>query len=736
MIRSIHPKAPSVIAIMIFATSNLAQEKLKPFLPLKTSNPPVIDGVLDDQVWKEAPFETGFKTWYPDYGKDMSDETRVWYAYDRENLYFAFRCYDSQPDKIKSSVTARDKIRPDDWICLNLDTFNDQQTLYALYSNPLGIQMDSRATGDSEDLSIDVVWYSEGRIDEEGYTVEIRIPFKSIRFSHKDPVEMGIIFERYISRRSEAGTYPPLDPRHGPNFFTQTRTLIYKDIKHYRLFELLPAYTYGHSSSSDEGKLVSEEQEGNLKLRDHYLGDVSLTTKYGITSHLVLDGTYNPDFSQVEADAGQVDFNQRFALFYPEKRPFFLEGRENFVFGGSTEGDPLGTVVHTRMIVDPLVGVKLTGKIGERNTFASIYALDDLPDALQEEDYAHFAILRYKRALTRDSFIGGFFTGRELEERYNRVFGADGQIRLNPSSRIGFHALMSSSEEKKQSTKDNGHAVGMNYYYNTRDWIANLRLHDLSDDFNTETGYVTRIGITRFRAGLIRMLYPKSKILRRIDPLLNNQFIWDKESKQWENYNAFYLTFVLPRSSSIRVGYGYSAEIFRRKKFDTSGFSILGSSQFTKQFYFYLSYSYGKKIRYIYDPNEDPYQGRGSNGSASIIYQPSEKFHSSLSFTYTDLFRDNDGEKAFDYTIIRFRNTYQTNRYLFFRVILEYNSFYEELMTDFLASFTYIPGTVIHIGYGSLYNKIKWENDQYMESDRFLETKRVFFFKASYLWRL
>jgi len=107
-----------------------------------------------------------------------------------------------------------------------------------------------------------------------------------------------------------------------------------------------------------------------------------------------------------------------------------------------------------------------------------------------------------------------------------------------------------------------------------------------------------------------------------------------------------------------------------------------------------------------------------------------------LSFTYTDLFRDNDGEKAFDYTIIRFRNTYQTNRYLFFRVILEYNSFYEELMTDFLASFTYIPGTVIHIGYGSLYNKIKWENDQYMESDRFLETKRVFFFKASYLWRL
>jgi len=220
-----------------------AQLPGEPLLPLKTDTPPVIDGVLDDSVWQQAPSETGFVTYHPDYGIDMVENTVVWYAYDRENLYFAFRCYDSQPDLIKSAVTARDRIRPDDWVCINLDTFNDQQSVYALYVNPLGIQMDSRATPVSEDMSIDVVWYSEGRIDEEGYAVELRIPFKSIRYTHREPVEMGIIFERHISRRSEAGTYPPLDPMQGPNFLTQTRTLIYRYIKHYRLVDILPAVT-------------------------------------------------------------------------------------------------------------------------------------------------------------------------------------------------------------------------------------------------------------------------------------------------------------------------------------------------------------------------------------------------------------------------------------------------------------------------------------------------------------
>jgi hypothetical protein len=508
-------------------------------------------------------------------------------------------------------------------------------------------------------MSIDVVWYSAGRIDEEGYSIELKIPFKSIRFSHKEPVEMGVIFERYISRKSEAGTYPALDPKWGQNFLTQTRPLIYENVKHYRLVELLPAVTYANNRAIDQGKLKSEKNKG----------EVSLTGKYGITSHLVMDGTINPDFSQVEADAGQVEFNQRYALFYPEKRPFFLEGRENFIFGGSTAGDPLGSVVYTRTIVDPLVGIKLTEKIGDNNSLASIYALDELSDDQQQGDYAHVGILRYKRALSQDGFIGGFYTGRELQDSYNRVIGSDGQIRLNRSSHVGFHGFY--SQNKSQSEKNDGYALGLNYYYQTRDWFINARLHDLSQDFNTDIGYVTRTGITRTRVGVIRRLYPASKFFMRIDPLLNNQFIWDKASEQWENSNAFYLTFLLPRSSNIRVGFDYANEIFLGKKFSASSVSAIGTSQFTRQLYFELLYYYQNKIRYIINP----YQGKGNTAEASVVYQPSEKFNSSLSLTYSDLYRKDNSEKVFDYTILWSRNTYQLNKYLFFRVIVQYTPF-------------------------------------------------------------
>jgi len=387
-----------ICAIYLMTLSASAQEKLEPLKPLKAETPPVIDGILDDPVWQNAPHETGFKTYHPDFGKDMGEKTVVYYAYDRENLYFAFRCFDSQPEKIKASISRRDSIRSDDWVCVNLDSFNDQQSLYAFYINPLGIQQDSRFEGGEEDFSVDIVWHSAGCIDNKGYAVEIKIPFKSIRFSHKEPVEMRIICERKITRRSEFATYPPLDPAQGANFLTQGRTLVFFDIKHYTLFEVLPGVTYNKRSAVDRGKLTSPGGEG----------DISLTTKYGITSHLILEGTYNPDFSQVEADAGQVDFNLRYSLFFPEKRPFFLEGKEKFNFGGYHEGDPLSAIVHTRAIVDPIVGVKLNGKIGDKNTIASIYAMDELPEE-EIEDYAHFSIFRYKRALAQDSFIGGFY---------------------------------------------------------------------------------------------------------------------------------------------------------------------------------------------------------------------------------------------------------------------------------------------------------------------------------------
>ena len=215
------------IAVYItFAISNLfPQDVLRPY---RTNVPPVLDGRLDDPVWKRAPTITGFKTFTPDFGIDMVEKTVVYSAYDSENMYFGFKCYDSQPDKIKTTITSRDNVRADDWMCINLDSFYDQQAGYAFYMNPAGIQGDSRYTSVGEDLSFDAVWYSKGVIDSEGFTIEVKIPFKSIRIANTNPVNMGVIFERKISRRSEQGTHPALNPDRSISFLMQTKKMVFK----------------------------------------------------------------------------------------------------------------------------------------------------------------------------------------------------------------------------------------------------------------------------------------------------------------------------------------------------------------------------------------------------------------------------------------------------------------------------------------------------------------------------
>ncbi len=708
----------SAVVVIGFAAES---ERLPPLNPFRTDTPPIIDGVLDDPVWTQAPSETGFKTWRPDFGKDMHEKTVVYYAYDRENLYFAYRCYDSEPSKIKASITARDTINRDDWICLNLDTFDDQQSLYALYVNPLGIQGDSRFEGGQEDFTIDVVWYSAGRIDAEGYTIEVRIPFKSIRYRRREPVEMGIIFERNISRYSESGTYPALDPARGLDFLTQTRPLRFTDIKHYTLLEVLPAFIYGRDSMIDRGTLEPQKARSEL----------SLTGKYGLTSQLILDGTVNPDFSQVEADAGQVDFNLRYALYYPEKRPFFLEGREKFNLAATEEGNPLESAVYTRTTVDPLVAFKLNGKVSPNDTIASIYAMDELPSG-SPENYAHVAIARYKHALSGDSFIGGVWTGRFEGPRYNVVAGSDGYLRVNPSSYFSYQALFSLTKPPDQGNEVEGHALNFLYFYQTRNHLFEVTFQDLGKDFVTETGYLTRNGLSRLKVGFLPMIYPKSRTFLRVDPVFHTINIRDKFSGLFETYNTFDLRLIMPRNTTLIAGGRYQTEVFLGQRFGRSGFRLIGTSQVTKRVLLETRYVYGQKIRYV----ESPYQGRGSDATFGATYLPSEKLHFGLALAYSDFFRSVDGAKEYDYTIIRSENIFQLNKYLFFRAIVEYNSFYKQMMTDLLASFTYIPGTVVHLGYGSLYEKTAWREEEYVPSDRFLETKRSFFFKVSYLWRL
>ena len=714
-------RASSVLFACFMLVSSLFA--IEPLRPLRTATSPIIDGKLDDEIWSNAPSVSGFETFIPYFGRTVPEQTTVLMAYDAENLYFAFKCIDPEPSKIKTSLSPRDKIIADDWVCINLDSFNDQQGLYAFYINPAGIQAESKFAAGKEDFSLDVVWYSAGMLTPTGYNIEVQIPLKSIRYSDKNPTVMSVFFERYVSRKTEHSSYPHLDPNKGYAFLTQMAPMEYYDLRHYTLFELLPAWTYSHKSADTEGKLRTTDNKG----------EASLSAKYGITSDLILDATYNPDFSQVEADAGQVDVNLRYQLFFAEKRPFFLEGQDIFTVAAtsSSELDPVSAVIHTRTIVDPLVGVKLSGKVGDDNTLSVLYAMDTLPPGDPSGKDAHVPIVRYKRALSEDSFVGGIAASRELKNGYNRLGGIDGSIRIGSATTFDFHGLLSRTSTNDPGPQGNGHAVGLKYAYDTQGLDYSLSLEEISEQFRLDMGYVTRSGIFMGTARFHPKFYPTSKVFRRIDLEGFSGQTKDRPSGLWETYNRGTVTLMFMNALTARFNGVYSTEVFAGRRFKTSGGSTTVSGLLTKWLSISLLYRQGKAIFF----SANPYQGHNSTLSATAAVQPSEQLRADLSFTYVKFFRDSDGLKIYEYPISRAKLTYQFNKYFFFRGIAEYNNYRKQLLTDLLASFTYIPGTVVYLGYGSIYKKTRWETNAYVDDPNFLELQRGIFFKMSYLWR-
>ena len=706
-----------ITAFIIFTYLQSAENTIR--IP-KTDTPPKLDGILDDPAWEKASKFDAFKTFKPDYGKKPDKKTIFYVTYDSHNLYFAIKAFD-EPSGIKTSVTKRDHMFNDDWVGILIDTFNNAQSAYGFFLNPSGIQGDGMTTINGEfNETQDFVWYGAGKINKEGYCLEYKIPLKSLRFPSGKKVIMRIMAIRNITRFSENDSFPPIYPDKG-SVLSQTLPVEFENLKFKRVFELLPDVVHNNSKEIKSGELVTSEKNTEF----------GLTTKLGITSDLTLDAAYNPDFSQVEADAGQVDINLRYDLFYPEKRPFFQEGSELFKFAGNTEEAPLWAVVHTRRIISPLYGIKLSGKITQKDTVLGLFAKDQISDG-DIEITPFYSIVRYMHSLKEDSYIGGFFTSKDNNGYFNRILGSDGRIRINESSFAEYHYFGSITSDGEGIVKNTGHALGVRYQFLNRKYILDTGIQDISDSFQIDTGFITRTGIIRFALFGMYQLYPESKIFKKIDTLYWSFHIYDKEYKTFETFNLFALRFHLPLNSEFRIDGRLGNEVFRGEKFDKSGFDLRINSQITKRLFFSLSLKRSGKI--FYDP-ESPYQGYGNTAFFYIQFQPHDKLESSLSLIYSDFYKKSTKEKIYDYSILRNKTTFQINKYLFFRGIVEYNNYWKKLTVDALASFTYIPGTVVYIGYGSVFNKIRWNYDEYVPSENFLETKRGFFFKVSYLYR-
>jgi len=617
--------------------------------------------------------------------------------------------------KIIANLTNRDNLTNDDVFTVEIDVNGSSNSNIFFRVNPLGIQEDGVIIEtEEEDLNPDRIWYSKGMITDFGYQVEISIPFQSLRFKWKPNVEMNMGFTRKIFRKSELVVYPEYNSQIN-NRLMQREMFTFTNIKKQRVMEIIPTVIYTYDNVLTSGKWNTEQN----------IVEPGITGKIGITSDLVVDLTYNPDFSQIESDAGKIDINLRSPLYFPEKRPFFQEGVELFNYGGQNIYHiPLEYIVHTRNIVDPIYGLKLTGNLSKKYSIASIVSTDE-----SSGDYEHYQILRLKRNFNNDNFIGVTYTGKEKPEGYNRVSGFDGKIRINGKNSIEYNFFRSYSEDTLMQAP--GNAFGAHYNY--KDRINNFMIGYCQNDenFHTETGYLTRKGLHNFPIKYNLNLPLKSEKINKFAIWLNGRPKINMVNDQFEywSYAGFELYF--NNDSWIWMGKGFSEEIFQDKNFKAG---YIGGGNFIQlNKYFYVQGYTGWENKIYYD-EINPYQGYGLSCRQSILFTPTNQLKIKLSGNYENFYRSSDDKFIYDYTLIRLHTTYQLNKNLFVRAIGEYNFYRDQLSSDLLVSFTYIPGTVIQLGY-NLGAQRNLMDEHLINNDNLQINKNLLFFKASYLFK-
>src|SRR5262245_17428839 len=452
-------RALTIACLLGLGASGVSAQDRPEFRVERAAQPPKIDGVLDDDIWQQMPpMALGdWLSYNPNRGDKMAAELRtdIRIAYDDRNLYFAFQCFDNEPDKIRTNVSRRDTAFNDDWVAISLDSAATGQTAYHLFVNPSGSQMDAlNTTASGEQFDADFVWYAVGKTTSDGYAVEIQLPLQTLRFASGDDVKMGILFFRKISRIGISYSWPSLPP--GQWVFDRHARLRFDHLKQPRLVEALPSITYGVNQT-----------RATVQRWDPLDGkpDVGLSGKFGITSSITLDGTINPDFSQVESDAFQVQVNQRFPIFFSEKRPFFMEGMGLFNVAGTGGDGNMRTAVHTRKIVNPLWGSKVTGTAG-KTTFGVLNALDQSPPDEVDANVAvdrpigedkFFTIARATYALRKADYVGAIATDTEHAGRSNRVVGGD--LFLKPKAPVTVTATFLTTQTAGDGGESSGSAV-------------------------------------------------------------------------------------------------------------------------------------------------------------------------------------------------------------------------------------------------------------------------------------
>lgn len=547
----------------------LSPEKAQPVRMPKFERPPVIDGKLDDEIWKSAAVLKDFYQTQPGDNIAPTQPTEVFLGYDSKFLYVAFHCFD-EPDKVRATIPKRDNIWNDDYVGILFDTFNDGRKAYEFDFNPFGVQADGIWTdGQGEDFNPDIVMESKGVLTGDGWTVEVAIPFKSLRYVAGKDKLWGAHFWRRIKRaNNELSMWMPMN-RDNSSWLAQEGHLSgLEGISTERTLELIPSLTVSETATRkpsyfplaagalDPGRLVNEPI--------HF--DPGLTGKYSITPNVTLDFAINPDFAQVESDQLVVTANQRFPIFFPEKRPFFLEGIDIF--------QTQIAAVHTRTIVDPDFAVKLTGKV-DRNTFGLLVASDNAPGNYSAEERlfansrlidknAMVGVLRLKRDIgKKDSFIGLLGTYRKFVDQYNDLGGFDTRLRVNKQTTFTAQALVTHTRQlffypdtgRVQDRAENGFIYAYDYNMNGRHFgydysaVGRTRFYRADVGFNRRTNTNNQNLFVRYNSEP----KPKAKLISwRVYNAFGANFDWQGDMQFYNNESQIQFNF--RRQSTIGAG--------------------------------------------------------------------------------------------------------------------------------------------------------------------------------------
>ncbi|MBS1794454.1 MAG: carbohydrate binding family 9 domain-containing protein [Acidobacteria bacterium] len=546
---------------------------------------PVIDGRLDDAIWQTAAVFGDFLQIQPGDNIAPTHPTEVLIGYDAKNLYLAFRVKQDR-DKIRATVARRDDIFNDDYVGVYLDTFNDQRQAYALFFNPLGVQADGTySESNGEDYSVDLVMESKGVLTDDGYTIEIAVPFKSLRYEAGKNKQWGIqLFRRVKYNNNELDSWMRIKRGESGTLNKAGHITGLEDISTTRQLEINPSFTV--SQSGRRSRFTFDNNPAGRYRNDGLKGDFGLTAKLSLTPTITLDFAYNPDFAQVEADAPVTSANQRFPIFFAEKRPFFLERIDIFQ-------TPMN-VVNTRAIVDPDIAAKITGRHG-KNTFGLMYASDNAPGNYSKDDRealllcrserrdqpgtlcanerfmdrnADIGVFRFKRDVGRENNLGVFATTYNFVDRHNNTGGFDGRIRFTPKTVAEFQLVGTTTRGNfydsnlDRSLYRTGNGVGYSVWVERsgRNLYMNYLAMGRSRDYRADVGFTQRTD-TNYLGSFVQYKTdpdPKGRIVfKRIQNQTNISYDWQRRAQYWITDTQGMLALQRQTFVGVKFQYGY-----------------------------------------------------------------------------------------------------------------------------------------------------------------------------------